>query len=170
MIYRSAVVMGIILVVVLSASSVVSAQESDASFREDLRVQPYLTGSIGAFPSGAGGGLTYGLGFGADFLAVGGLGFGGDLAIFGSNAYGFSVLSFNTSYHFIRESSRLVPFIKGGIGTGGEVGYGGVTFGSFGGGVNLWNLGGSAVRIEVVDHFPIEGGDHHLNVQLGLTF
>lgn len=168
--YRASLTMGLVLAIALSASSVSSAQGSGSSFREDLRSQPFLTGSIGAFPSGAGGALTYGLGFGADFLAFEGLGLGGDLAIFGSNAYGFSVLSFNTSYHFIRESSRVVPFFKGGIGTGGEVGYGGVTFGSFGGGVNLWNLGGSALRIEVVDRFPIEGGDHHINVQLGLTF
>ena len=84
----------------------------------------------------------------------------------------FSVLSVSPSYHFIRASSRVVPFVKAGIGTGGvlEYGSGGVGFASFGGGVNLWKLGGSALRIEVVDRFPLDGGDHHINVQLGLTF
>jgi len=168
--YRSTVVMGIILAVALAASSVVSAQESSASFRDDLRSQPALTGSIGAFPSGAAGGTTYGYGFGMDYLVVDGFGLGGDIAVFGGSSFGFGVLSFSPSYHFIRESSRVVPFVKAGIGTGGEIGYGGVGIASFGGGLNLWKLGGSALRIEIVDRFPIEGGDHHINVQAGLTF
>lgn len=168
--YRSTVVTGVIVAVVSAASSVVSAQESSASFREDLRSQPSLTGSIGAFPSGAAGGTTYGYGLGWDYLVAHGFGLGGDIAVFGGGSFGFGVMSFNPSYHFIRESSRVVPFVKGGIGTGGAIGYGGVTFASFGGGLNLWKLGGSALRMEVVDRFPLEGGDHHVNVQLGLTF
>ena len=168
----STMMTGLGLLVALSMSSVVQAQAFSAadSFEQDLRSQPYLYGSVGAFPSGAGGGATFGFGLGMDFLAYKGLGFGGDLAVFGNNTFGFGVASFTTSYHFIPASSRLVPFVKAGIGTGGELGYGGVTFASFGGGVNLWKIDGAAFRIEVMDRFPTDGGDHHINVQFGITF
>lgn len=137
---------------------------------EDLRVQPYLFGSVGAFPSGAGGPVTYGFGFGMDFLAYRGLGLGGSAVLFGNDTFGFGVASLDASYHFVEVSGRAIPFVKAGIGTGGEIGYGGVTFLSFGGGVNLWKLDGAAIRLEVMDRFPADGGDHHISLQIGLTF
>lgn len=158
---------GCVLLVTLSMSSLAAAQDS---FEEDLRSQPFLYGSVGAFPSGAGGSVTYGLGFGIDFLAYEGLGLGGDVVAFGNNSFAFGIASLTTSYHFVPRRSRVVPFVKAGIGAGGELGYDGVSFASFGGGVNLWKLDGKAFRIEVVDHFPTSGGDHHINVQLGVTF
>lgn len=153
----------------LSVSSTLNAQQVD-SFREDLRFQPFLYGSAGAFPSGSGGGGTFGLGGGMDFLVHNGLGLGGDVVLFGNNTFGFGVASLNVSYHFIPGSSRIIPFVKAGIGSGGELGYGGVAIGTVGGGVNLWSLRGVAIRIEVLDRFPTGGGDHHISAQFGVTF
>jgi hypothetical protein len=147
-------------------SPVVNAQDA---FEQDLRSQPFVYGSVGAFPSGAGGGATFGFGVGMDFLVKKGLGLGGDLALFGNSTFGFGVASFIGSYHFVRSSSDIVPFVQAGIGTGGEIGEN-VAFASFGGGVNLWKIDGAAIRIEVMDRFPTSGGDHHVNLQLGLTF
>jgi hypothetical protein len=80
------------------------------------------------------------------------------------------VASLNVSYHFIPGSSRFIPFVKAGIGSCGELGGGGVAIGTVGGGVNLWSLKGAAFRIEVLDRFAIEGGDHHIGVHFGVTF
>ena len=144
------------------------AQDLD---RDDLRSQPYLYGSVGGFTSGAGGGVTYGFGGGADWLVYGGLGLGVDATIFGSNAYGFFVGSFDVSYHIIPSSSRIVPFVVGGIGFGGESGSeSSVAIANFGGGVNLWTGNGMALRIEVRAHVPVEGGDTHVGARVGLTF
>lgn len=173
MTYRSIALSGFMWVVASSVSSVVAAQETPSradSFEHDLRSQPYLYGSIGGFPSGAGGPVTYGLGFGVDFLAYKGLGLGGDVVVFGNQTFSFGVASLTTSYHFVPPSSRLVPFVKAGFGSGGEMGYGGVVFAGFGGGVNLWRLDGAAIRIEIMDRFPTDGGDHHISLQLGITF
>ena len=155
-------------VLVLATTSLARAQ-ADA-FDEDLKSQPFVYGSVGAFPSGAGGTTTYGFGGGMDFLAYRGLGVGADFVIFGNQSFGFGVATANGSYHFVPRTSRLVPFVKAGVGAGGEGGNGGVSFGSFGGGVNVWNLNGAAIRIEVVDRFPLSGGDHHFSLQVGVTF
>jgi len=152
------------------AMSVTATAQPPDSFRKDLRFQPFVYGSLGAFSSGAGGGGTYGFGGGVDWLVAKGLGLGGDVVLFGNDTFAFGVASLNVSYHFIPTSRRIVPFIKAGIGSGGEVGYGGVSIGTIGGGVNLWSSRGVAVRIELLDRFPIEGGDHHIGAQLGLTF
>ena len=141
------------------------AQES---IQERAKVMPFLYGSIGGFPSGSGGSVTYGGGGGADFLAAGGVGVGGELAVFGNDTFSFAVATAHGSYHFLSDH-RAVPFVKAGFGLGGEAGSA-VAFLAFGGGVNLWTDGGRAFRIELVDRFPAEGGDHHLNVQLGLTW
>ena len=172
--YGSTRTVGIAFLMMFSLSAMAVAQgRSTADLEKDLRLQPYLYASYGAFPSGAGGTGTYGAGFGTDYLVYEGLGVGAEVTAFGNNAFGFGVASFNASYHFtglIRRSSRLVPFIKAGIGSGGEFGYGGVAMVNFGGGVNLWKLDGAAVRLELVDRFPLDGGDHHVSIQMGITF
>ncbi len=157
-------VLQVVLLLFLAAPAL--AQGLD---RDDLESQPYLYGSVGAFTSGAGGGATYGFGAGADWLVFEGLGLGVDATIFGSNAYGFFVGSFDVSYHIIPSSSRIVPFIVGGIGFGGESGSS-VGIANFGGGVNLWTGNGMAVRIEARARIPVEGGDTHVAAQIGLTF
>lgn len=136
---------------------------------EDLKLQPFIYGAVGGFPSGSGGSVTYGGGGGVDGLLYEGLALGGDLSIFGNGTFSFAVAVFNVSYHFMVGESRSVPFIKAGFGAGGEGGAG-VGFFSFGGGVNLWSNHGRAFRLEVVDRFPAEGGDHHINAQFGLTW
>jgi hypothetical protein len=164
---KSLIVLGMLTALAMSATA--TAQPAD-SFRKDLRFQPFVYGSLGGFPSGAGGGGTFGFGGGVDWLVANGLGLGGDIVLFGNNTFGFGVASVNASYHFIPSRSRIVPFVKAGIGSGGELGEGGVSIGTIGGGVNLWSSRGMAVRIEVLDRFPIEGGDHHIAAQLGITF
>jgi len=140
------------------------------TIEEDMRAQPYFYTALGAFPSGSGGSSTWGIGAGMDFLMRGGFGLGGEVVGFGNQNYGFAIAALNASYHFAPSGQQLSPFVKVGFGTGGEVGYGGVSFVNVGGGVNLWKLSGAAIRIEALDRFPTQGGAHHVSVQLGLTF
>lgn len=156
---------GSVLLGVFLVTAPAAAQES---FEEDFRSQPYVFGALGGFPSGRGGGTTIGVGGGMDYLVGGALGVGGELIVFGNGSFAFSVASLNASYHFV-PNERFTPFVRAGIGAGGELGYA-VAFGTVGVGVNLWRLTGAAIRLEVVDRFPLEGGDHHAAVQVGITF
>jgi hypothetical protein len=154
-----------VLLAVFVASPLV-AQDLD---RDDLRTQPYIYGGVGAFPSGAGGGATFGFGGGADWLVYRGLGIGVDATIFGNDVYSFFVGSLDISYHIIPSSGRLVPFVVAGIGFGGEGGSS-VGIASLGAGVNVWTAKGMAVRIQVRARVPTEGGDTHVGAEIGLTF
>ena len=157
---------GLTVVALVSLSGFAAAE----TVEEDMRAQPYVYTAFGAFSSGAGGSATWGVGAGMDFLMRGGFGLGGEVVGFGNQSYGFAIAALNASYHFAPSANQLSPFVKVGFGTGGEIGYGGVSFVNVGGGVNLWKLSGAAIRIEALDRFPAEGGDHHVSVQLGVTF
>jgi hypothetical protein len=144
--------------------------DSSQAFRDDLRLQPYVYGGGGSFISY--GGSVFEFGGGLDWLVKNGLGLGGSLGVLGDGSSAISVASFDVSYHFIRDSSRLVPFVFTGIAGGSAAEYGteGYTFIDAGGGLNLWREG-LAFRIEARGRFdPSDYGDHQVGVRLGITF
>lgn len=143
--------------------------EGDVLDLEDLKLQPYLYGTIGGFPSGSGGGMTLGFGGGMDWLVYEGLGLGFDVVVFGNDTFGFALASFDVSYQFISKRRRFVPFVLAGVGAGGEGGSA-VTIVSLGGSVNLWTARGMAFRVAVRGRVPADGGDVNVGAEIGVTF
>lgn len=147
------------------------ASASTAEFRQDLKLQPYVFGGGGSFISY--GGTVFEFGGGLDWLVKGGLGLGFSLSVLGDPSAAIGVASFDVSYHFIRDSSPIVPFVFAGIAGGSAAEYGteGYTFIDLGGGANLWSSMGLAFRVEARGRFdPTEYGDHQVGIRLGVTF
>jgi hypothetical protein len=147
------------------------ASDSTAEFRRDLKFQPYVFAGSGSFISY--GGTVFEFGGGLDWLVKGGLGLGFSLSVLGDASAAIAIASFDVSYHFIRDSSPVVPFVFAGIAGGSPAEYGidGYTFLDLGGGVNLWSSAGLAFRAEVRGRFdPTEYSDHQVGVRLGVTF
>jgi hypothetical protein len=142
---------------------------SQAQVGDDLRRQGYVFAAPGTFVSEDA--TTLEFGGGVQWLVAGGLGLGFDASLMGyTECFSCAMWlgSIDASYHFVRSSGRLVPFVLGGIGGAAFEG-GSAALVSAGGGVNYWFENGMALRLEVRDRFDGEGV-HNLGFRVGITF
>jgi hypothetical protein len=139
---------------------------------EEVKRQGYVFAAPGALVYDGEGVATLEAGGGFQWLVYRGLGLGFDGSWMGFpecfSCGSMWLGSVDASYHFVRSSRKLAPFILGGIG-GLATGEGSVALGSFGGGINYWFENGMALRVEVRDRFDGEGA-HILGVRVGVTF
>jgi hypothetical protein len=116
---------------------------------------------------------TLELGGGMQWLVWNGLGVGFDASLMGSlECFSCGVVglgSFDVTYHFIRPSRRLVPFVLAGVGVIASTEGADAPLANLGGGVNYWFDSGVALRLELRDRFDT-GGTHHVEARIGVTF
>jgi hypothetical protein len=147
------------------------AEAKDLAYAQgELRFQPYVFAGPASFISY--GGNVFEFGGGMDWLVYKGLGLGFSMSVVGDGYSAVGSGSLDVSYHFIRRTPGLVPFVVAGIGGAGAPEYGleGWTWVNLGGGVNYWLGNGMAVRVEARGRFDPEYGDHVVGLRVGLTF
>jgi hypothetical protein len=132
----------------------------------------YVFTGVGAECRGCGADLHFG--GGGERVTRYGLGIGGELGYIGDArrlSSGLMNLSFNGSYHIETSSSKMRPFVTGGVSALGSLSNGGGASGAFnvGGGTHYWFRERVGLRFEFREYLLEDGSDFYA-FRVGFSF
>ena len=153
------------------ASAQSQAASTDPGNTQTHRALGYVFAAPGVYIGNADSVATLHLGGGAEARVYRGLGIGaeiGGIAALQGSGGGLGLFSVNGSYHF-EQKGKVSPFLTWGYSI--VSGSGTRNLINFGGGVNYWLREGKGIRLEVRDHYYMDGsGRQLLGFRIGFTF